>query len=71
MSMGDTEHLAVATLQPYRMGLNRYRLDCGHYVDCGCVHDIKSIVDCINCGKPQHVTDSAIVLNVAEKPVAA
>lgn len=39
---------------------NRYRISCGHFVDCGCRHVIGALVWCPKCSKRGYVTRSAI-----------
>lgn len=50
----------VQISQAQRPGQNRYRLNCTHYVDCGCVHSVGSHVYCVACGEARRVTNSAI-----------
>lgn len=53
-------HSDVKFMQPMRAGQNRYRLVCGHYLDCACLHVIGSGAYCLACGTVRQVTTSAI-----------
>jgi hypothetical protein len=54
------EHFTVTVGQGLRPGQNRYRLECGWYIDCGCYHRIGSLAYCLNHGIHEKVTYSAI-----------
>lgn len=59
--MPECETRPVAVNQPFRKEQNRYRLECGNWIDCGCIHRIGSQAYCIRHGKMETVTWSAII----------
>ena len=56
----ECDHLPVPVGDHQRPGQNRYRVNCGHYISCGCRHDVGSTAHCLTCGEPRRITDSAI-----------
>ncbi len=53
-------HTEVGLDQPFYKGQNRYRLECGHSLDCACIHEIHTMVYCPACGIHKLCVQSAI-----------
>lgn len=54
------EHSAVTFPEELRPGKNRYRLECGQYIGCQCIHKVGSMAYCLIHGKNEQVVRSAI-----------